>query len=152
MGFNQTEYIKKYNKNIYKMYPIRIRKDNVKIMDKLNSVSSVNKYINELIEKDINPSGILTIKQIKEKILPVLRNHGINKVYLFGSYARGEATINSDVDIYCKSGDILSLTDHVRLEDELTKALGKDVDVIFIGSKMHYFFKEQLDKDKILLC
>ena len=92
------------------------------------------------------------IKQIKERILPVLRKNGINEVYLFGSYARGEATINSDVDIYCESGGILSLTDHVRLEDELAKALGKDVDVIFIGSKMHYFFKEQLDKDKILLC
>lgn len=32
------------------------------------------------------------IRQIKNTIVPVVKNYDINKVYLFGSYARGEAT------------------------------------------------------------
>ncbi|MBR6226404.1 MAG: nucleotidyltransferase domain-containing protein, partial [Bacilli bacterium] len=72
-----------------------------------------------------------------------------HEVYLFGSYARGEAKSNSDVDIYCEAGDIKSFIDQGFLEDELSKALGKDVDIVFIGSKMDDFFKNQLEEDKI---
>ena len=45
MSFNQKEYIGKYNKDTYKMIPFRVRKDDVDVINKLESVSSVNKYI-----------------------------------------------------------------------------------------------------------
>ena len=151
MSFNQKAYIDNYNKNTYKMYPFRVRKDNTKVIERLGSVPNLNKYIYSLIDNDINP-GILTIKQIKERILPILSKHNIHEVYLFGSYARGEAHNKSDVDIYCESGDIESLIDQGFLEDELVAALGKEIDLIFIGSTMNDFFKEQLEKDKIKLC
>ena len=148
MSFNQQEYIDRYNKNTYKMIPFRVRKDDIKIINKLNSVDSMNNYIYSLIDNDVNKS-ILTIKQIKERILPVLNKHHINEVYLFGSYARGEANNKSDIDIYCESGDIKTLIDQGFLEDELKESLNKDIDIIFIGSTMDDFFKEQLEKDKI---
>lgn len=151
MSFNQHKYINKYNKTTYKMVPLRIRKDNSKVIDKLNSVGSVNRYLTRLIEEDIEP-GILTLKQIKEKLLPILHSHKIYEIYLFGSYSRGEATRDSDIDIYCESGDIRTLYDQVDLEDEIREKLGKKVDIVFIGSIMHEYFKEQLDKDKIKLC
>ena len=151
MSFDQKQYIDKYNKNTYKMFPFRVRKDNIDVLGKLQSVPSMNKYICSLIEHDISPKT-LTLKQIKERILPIMKNHHIDEVYLFGSYARGEANDKSDVDIYCDSGDIKTLIDQGYLEDELTEALGKDVDVIFIGSRMDSFFEEQLNKDKIRLC
>ena len=50
--------------------------------------------------------NILTIKQIKTIIKPILIKHGIKNINLFGSYARGEANANSDVDIYCDRGKI----------------------------------------------
>ena len=148
MSFNQKEYIDGYNKNTYKMFPFRIRKDDKEILDKLSSVPSMNKYIRSLIDNDVNPS-VLTIKQIKERILPVLAKHNIHKVYLFGSYARGEAKNTSDVDIYCEEGDIKTFIDQGFLEDELKEALGKDVDIVFIGTRLNDYFKEQLEGDKI---
>ena len=151
MSFNQKQYISNYNKETYKMFPFRVRKDNDIVINKLNNIRNKNKYITELIEKDVNPS-VLTIKQIKNIIMPILASHGIKEVYLFGSYARGEANNDSDVDIYCESGDVKSLYDCVDLNEELKNALKKEVDVIFIGSEMNEFFEEQMRGDLIKLC
>ncbi|MBO4666583.1 MAG: nucleotidyltransferase domain-containing protein, partial [Bacilli bacterium] len=104
------------------MYQFRVKKSDYELINKLDSVSNKNGYIRNLILEDIN-SGILTIKQIKERIKPVMAKHNIKEVYLFGSYSRGEATRNSDVDIYCDNGDINSLYDEVGLVEELENAL-----------------------------
>ena len=40
---------------------------------------------------------MLTLEAIKDKITPVCRKYGVKRAYLFGSYARGEATAQSDV-------------------------------------------------------
>ncbi len=81
-----------------------------------------------------------------------MEKHGIKNVYLFGSYSRGEANRNSDVDIYCDKGDVDTLWKHSALRDELVEALGKDVDVIIIGSQMHDYFRQQLEEDMIKIC
>ena len=133
------------------MYPFRVRKDNYCVIEKLNNESNRNKYILDLIENDINPS-ILTIKQIKERIKPVMEKHGIKNVYLFGSYSRGEAKSTSDVDIYCEKGDVDNLYKAVDFDEELEKALGKKVDVVTIGSQMHDYFKKQIEEDMIKIC
>lgn len=151
MAFNQKEYIGKYNKSNYKMFPFRIRCDDTKVIEKLRKVPSMNRYIHSLIENDINPR-VLTIKKIKEIILPILSKYDIHEVYLFGSYARGEAKNTSDVDIYCEAGKVNTLVDQDFLEEELERSLGKDVDIVFIGTKMNGFFKKQLEEDKIKLC
>ena len=150
MSFNQKEYIGNYNKQTYKMFPFRVRKDDTIVIGKLTSVPNLNKYIYSLIDNDINPS-VLTIKQIKDRILPILAKHNIHEVYLFGSYARGEAKNTSDVDIYCESGDIKTFIDQGFLEEELEKSLGKSVDIIFIGTRLNDYFKKQLEEDKIRL-
>lgn len=151
MSVKQINYIAEYNKANYKMYTFRVRKDNNNVIEKLNNISNRNKYILDLIERDINPS-VLTIKQIKERIKPVMEKHGVREVYLFGSYARGEANSNSDVDIYCDKGDVDTLYKALDFDEELEKALGKKVDVITIGSKMHNYFKQQIEEDMIKIC
>ena len=150
MSFNQKEYIDTYNKSTYKLFPFRVRKDNTLVIDKLSSVSSMNGYINSLIENDID-RGVLTLKQIKERIKPIMLKHKVRDVYLFGSYSRGEANRDSDVDIYCDSGDIKTLFDEVEFIEELKDALGKKVDLVTIGSQMHEFFRKELEEDKIKL-
>lgn len=151
MDVNRANYISKFNKENYKMYPFRVKKSDTKLINKLESVSNRNSYITNLILEDIDPC-ILTIKQIKERIKPVIEKHGIKTVYLFGSYARGEANRNSDVDIYCDRGDVDTLWKHSALQGELIEALGKDVDVITIGSQMHDYFRQQLEEDMIRIC
>lgn len=148
MTQNQLIYISNYNKEKYKMYQFRVKKSDEEIIKKLDSIENRNSYINELLRENINPD-ILTIKQIKERIKPVIAKHGIKDVYLFGSYARGDATRNSDVDIYCSSGDLKTLYNEVDFVEELEKALGKKVDLVTIGSQMHDYFKKQLEEDMI---
>ena len=43
---------------------------------------------------------LYTIDEIREKVKPVAERYGIEKVLLFGSYARGDATENSYVDLF----------------------------------------------------
>jgi hypothetical protein len=42
---------------------------------------------------------VYTLSQIQEKVIPVCRDWGLTKLMLFGSYARGEATADSDIDL-----------------------------------------------------
>lgn len=42
---------------------------------------------------------IYSTEELKKRIAPVAKKYGIRAVYLFGSYARNEATEQSDVDI-----------------------------------------------------
>jgi len=133
------------------MYQFRVKKTDSDIIKKLNSVVSRNQYINALIANDINTS-VLTIKQIKDKIKPVIQKYNITEVYLFGSYARGEATRSSDVDIYCDKGNIRDMYSLIDFQEELKAALGKSVDVVTIGSKMDDYFRSQLEEDKIKIC
>ena len=148
MASNHIAYISNYNKSKYKMYQFRVKKSDNELINKLDNIPNRNNYITSLILEDIS-STVLTIKQIKERIKPVMAKHKVEDVYLFGSYARGEANRNSDVDLYCSSGDIKSLYDEVDFIDELEAALGKKVDVVFIGSQMHDYFRQQLEEDKI---
>ena len=92
---------------------------------------------------------IYTLEKIKGLIKPVMDKHQITEVYIFGSYARGQARSDSDVDIYCSSGDLESLIQESAFIRELETALCKKVDLVTIGSQMHDYFREQLDKDKI---
>ena len=91
MSFNQKQYISKFNKDKYKSYLFRVKKENMNIINKLESLTNKNEYINSLIEKDVST---LTIKQIKNIVKPILNKYGIFEIYLFGSYARGEANKN----------------------------------------------------------
>ena len=150
MATNKIKYIANFNKENYKMYQFRIKKNDKDLIEKLDSVPNRSKYITNLVLEDIKPS-VLTIKQIKELIKPIMLKHKIKDVYLFGSYSRGEANRDSDVDIYCEKGDMRSLYDEIGFKEELEAALNKKVDVVTIGSHMHDFFKQQLEKDMIKL-
>lgn len=74
---------------------------------------------------------IYSLEEIKKYILKVLKKYGVEKAYIFGSYARNEANPNSDVDIMIVGGSkIKTLLDMAGLEIDLKNALKKNVDVI----------------------
>ena len=142
------DYTNSFNKENYKMYPFRVRKDDIDLIMKLDNVPNRNKYISSLIRKDLHPD-VLTIKEIRTRIKPVMAKHNIQEVYLFGSYSRGEANPNSDVDLFCERGDVETLFQKAAIIRELEEALGKKVDFITIGSTMDDYFKEQLQEDML---
>ena len=72
----------------------------------------------------------LSVAEIRQRILPVLRNHGITRAGIFGSVARGNATIESDVDILIELDVQASLLDFVGIKLELEDVLGRRVDLV----------------------
>jgi hypothetical protein len=69
------------------------------------------------------------IKEIKKKIIPILRRYGVKKAGIFGSVVRGEATQKSDIDILVEIERDISLLDFVRLQLEIEEVLGRKVDL-----------------------
>ena len=121
-----------------------------------NLNDTYNELLNKLDEMSIldGSNYISSVKCIKRVCRELFEEKypEVECAYLFGSYARGEAKNSSDVDIYCERGDIKTLIDQGFLEEELENALGKEVDIVFIGSRMGDYFREQLEGDKIRLC
>ncbi len=146
----KKDYISAYNKKNYQSVLLRIPNNNKEIIEKLKSVPSKNGYLLELVQNDINPP-VLKLSFIKKVLKDVLGKHNIKKIYLFGSYSRGEATKGSDVDILCEKGDINTLLQKEYLEEELEKELGKKVDLLFLTTQMPAFFKNKIEEDLIEL-
>ena len=75
---------------------------------------------------------IYTIDELKRIIGPIAQKYEIPAVYIFGSYARNEATENSDVDILIqrKGSKIVSLFDLGSLYNDLDEELGIGLDLI----------------------
>ena len=93
MSKKKILYIAKYNKENYKMYQFRVKKNELDLIERLDGIPDRNAYLLNLIKEDFYPS-ILTIKQIKERIRPIIEKYNVEDVYLFGSYSRGEANRN----------------------------------------------------------
>ena len=71
---------------------------------------------------------IYTLPQIKTLLTPVFAHHKVKRAVLFGSYAKGCARQNSDIDILVDSG-LKGLAFFGLLEDVVT-TLDKDVDML----------------------
>lgn len=66
----------------------------------------------------------------KEEILKILAPYQPVKVGIFGSYARGENTENSDLDILVKFNTRVSLLELVQLEQALSDQLNLPIDLL----------------------
>jgi hypothetical protein len=64
------------------------------------------------------------------KVERICKANGISRLALFGSTARGEATPSSDIDLIADLPADATLLDMVRIERELSSALGKPVDLL----------------------
>jgi predicted nucleotidyltransferase len=72
---------------------------------------------------------ILSIEEIKSYIIPVVERYPIVRVILFGSYARGDASVDSDVDLVVDSCGRLRNRKIFALGGELLDVLPVKVDV-----------------------
>ena len=72
----------------------------------------------------------MTINEIKEKITPIFKKHGITKAAVFGSVARGEDNEESDVDILVEIPHEHGLFEFIGIKNELEDVLGKKVDLV----------------------
>lgn len=92
------------------------------------------KYLIDLIEKTYlldEEHGILSIEDIKVISAPIFEKYGADFAYLFGSYAKGNPTPSSDIDLLI-SGEIRGLS-FFGLIEELREALHKKIDGLDIN-------------------
>ena len=74
---------------------------------------------------------IYTLDELREKIRPIAEAYALPAVYIFGSYARGEATEDSDVDILVNSKDSNARGfRYFGMHDDFSNALRKKVDIM----------------------
>jgi len=92
----------------------------------------------------------VTIEEIKAIVEPIARKYGVERVYLFGSYARGDVTENSDVDLRVDKGSLKGMFALCGLYTEIEEALQIKVDVLTTGSLEDDFLRK-IQKEEVLL-
>ena len=73
---------------------------------------------------------VYTLDEIKHIAYPIAQRYGIAAFHLFGSYARGEATPQSDIDFRVDRGNLVDLLELGGLFSELEYAFQKKVHVV----------------------
>ena len=86
-----------------------------------------------------NEEAITEIKKLTE---PIFKEYGVEKAYIFGSYARGDYNENSDIDIIISSKNIRSLLIIGALLEDLKQVLEKRVSLI----EEEYFKENEIDE------
>jgi predicted nucleotidyltransferase len=71
-----------------------------------------------------------TYRVDRHELAQLCREQGIVFAGLFGSWARGEATRDSDVDVLVRFEGRQSLVDLARIEREISEELGQSVDLV----------------------
>ncbi|MDR3282507.1 MAG: nucleotidyltransferase domain-containing protein [Candidatus Methanoplasma sp.] len=90
------------------------------------------------------------IERIREAVAPVASRYGVERMYLFGSRARGDFADGSDHDFCIEPGDIHGLLCLIRFKTDLEGALGTNVDIVFERS-LRPGFAEEVSRDRRLV-
>ncbi len=93
---------------------------------------------------------IYTIDEIKSIVTPIAKAHDVGRIYLFGSYARGEATAESDIDLRVDKGRLKGLFALGALYADLEDGLGKRLDLLTTGS-LDQKFLQSIAKEEIMI-
>ncbi len=98
--------------------------------------------------------AIYTIEEIRDRISPVAVQRSVEKMYLFGSYAKGKATPLRDVDLFVEAPKIHGIFALGGLYGDLEDALEKRIDLI-TAEALEYTqdrsFVDNLKKERVLL-
>jgi len=99
---------------------------------------------------------MLTVEQIKHTVADYFKDKPVKSVYLFGSYAKGEAKEDSDVDLlveFEESKKRLSLYDILGFQIALEDIFKRKVDLVE-DRLVHSWVRKNIDKNKvpIIIC
>ena len=95
----------------------------------------------------------MSSQMIQQAIADYFKIQPVLKAWLFGSFARGEETPQSDVDIHFVpdySGKPFTLFTHGGMLMDLQELLGRDVDLVVEGTLRPYA-AETANRDKKLI-
>jgi len=88
------------------------------------------------------------IQEIKQKIAPILKQHGVIRAGLFGSFTKDEVNQKSDIDILVELQADESLLAFIALKLDLEDTLGRPVDLVEYPM-LHPRLSEQILKEEV---
>ena len=93
--------------------------------------------------------NVRTLSEIQSIVVQLAKQYGAERIYLFGSYARGDMTNSSDIDLRIDKGNIRGFQLAGLLLD-LEDSLGVPVDLVPTTSLDSHFL-DSIRKDEVLL-
>ena len=90
------------------------------------------------------------LEELKKIVAPIAEKRGVDKVYLFGSRARGDNRPDSDYDFIISRGKLRGLA-FLGLIGDLEDALGTEIDLISDEPPYDHKFMQEVKNDEVLL-
>ncbi|MEH2178637.1 nucleotidyltransferase family protein [Nostoc sp.] len=90
------------------------------------------------------------LKADREEILRIAALYGAYNVRVFGSVARGEARLDSDVDFLVELEPQRTLLDQIALMQSLEELLGRKVDVTEVET-LHELIRDKVLREAVAL-
>ena len=93
---------------------------------------------------------IYTIDEIKDIAIPIVSEYGIARLGIFGSYARGEANEDSDLDFIMDTDGLIGMIQFISIIHKLEDEFGCHVDIVTTGCSNREFLN-RIQKEEILI-
>lgn len=95
---------------------------------------------------------MISLADISSAVSRVLPCYDVREAYLFGSFARGEQTPDSDIDLRLVCGAAMTFGTLYELSLELEKELGRKVDIVTNPLEhMRPAFRKNIEQDEVRL-
>ena len=103
---------------------------------------------------------VYSVEEIRHIVAPIARKYRVKSVYLFGSYAKNQATETSDIDLIVDTAgsELKGLFALGALYCELKEALQKEIDLITVSSLEQELrlpsekqFRDNIKQERIML-
>ena len=91
-----------------------------------------------------------SIDEMRQIVQPIAAKYGVERIFLFGSRAKGSNTLNSDIDFRLDKGAVTGAFTLCRLYSELSEAFQAKVDLLTTGSLDESFLRE-IKEDEVLI-
>ena len=93
---------------------------------------------------------VYTIDEIRAKAVPIAKKYGVKRLSLFGSYARGEADAQSDLDFLYDDITAKVMFAYIGFVQDLEDEFGCHVDAVSLDIKDKKFLAE-IQRDEVIL-
>lgn len=103
---------------------------------------------------------IYSLDEIRERIMPVVEKYHLPAVYVFGSYARGTAREDSDIDLLVDTAgtNLRSMFSLGALYNDLERVLDKEIDMVTVDTLdqdtqmlSQRIFRANVKKERVVL-
>lgn len=95
---------------------------------------------------------MISFDYISSAVSRVLAQYDVSEAYLFGSFARGEQTPDSDIDLRLVCGNTMTFGTLYELSHELERELGRKVDIVTNPpAHMRPAFRKNIEREEVRL-